>query len=87
MENPALIGSSLSNVTVIMVNMNVLMVELLYQEVTGHVPALKCQLPSAHWSQWLHVVLSSIKWPCYLRTPALGSLARYWKPRAWLLGS
>jgi hypothetical protein len=47
--------------------MLVLMVELLCQAVMDWIPALKL----------LCFVLFGIKWPCCLRIPTLGSLARY----------
>jgi hypothetical protein len=78
---------SVSDIRVIMVIMRVLMVELLCQVVTGQIPALECLLPSAREHQWLCLILYSIKWPRYSRTPALGPLA--WNlgyPRAWLSG-
>jgi hypothetical protein len=42
MENPASIRAILSDVSVTMVIMRVLIVELLCQAVMGHIPLLKC---------------------------------------------
>jgi hypothetical protein len=87
-ENPTLIGASLSNVRVIMVIMLVLVVELLCQAVTGWIPVLECLLPGARGHLRLCLVLLGIKWPCYSRTLALRPLAQYlgylqvWLPRA-----
>jgi hypothetical protein len=79
-ENPALIGASLSDVRVIMVIMLVLVVELLCQAVTGWILVL------GHLR--LCLVLLGIKWPCYSKTLALGPLAWYLGYlRVWLPGA
>jgi hypothetical protein len=52
------------------------------------VPVLECLLPGAGGHLRLCLVLSSIKWPCFSKTPALMPLAWYlgylrvWLPRA-----
>jgi hypothetical protein len=61
MENSAFIGTSLSNVRVIMAIMHVLAVELLYQAVMGRVPILECMLPGTRGRLWLCLVLSGIE--------------------------
>jgi hypothetical protein len=87
-ENPALIGASLSDVRVIMVIMLVLVVELLCQAVTEWILVLECPLPGARGHLRLCLVLLGIKWPCYSRTLALGPLARYLGYlRVWLPGA
>jgi hypothetical protein len=60
---------SLSDVKVIVAFMCVLVGESLYQVLMGQIPALECLLPAACGSQWLHLVLSNIKWPCRPRAP------------------
>jgi hypothetical protein len=85
MENHAFIGASLSNARVIISIMRVLVVELLCQVTMGWIPVLECLFLSARGCLRLHLVLPSIKWPCYSRTPALGPFDRYiGYPRAWL---
>jgi hypothetical protein len=87
MENPALIRVSLSDVRDIMVIMCVLVVELLCQAMMGWNSVLECLLPGTRGRWWLHLILPGIKWTHYLRTPALGPLARYLGyPWAWLPG-
>jgi hypothetical protein len=69
-----------------MMFMQVLMVELLCQAATGCILALKYLLLGARGSQWIHLVLSGIKWPRYPRTLALGSLAQYQRPPGMATG-
>jgi hypothetical protein len=61
-----------------MMIMRIFVVELLCEAVMGWIPALECLLPGTRGCMWLCLVLSGIKWPRYMRIPALGSLARYW---------
>jgi hypothetical protein len=59
MGSPAFIEASLSNVRVIMAI--VLVVELIYQAVTGRIPALECLLSGARGRLGLCLILSDIK--------------------------
>jgi hypothetical protein len=87
MKNPTLIRASLSDVRVIMVIMHVLVVDLLCQAVMGWILVIMCILPGACGRLRLRLVLPAIKWPRYLRIPALGPLTRYLGyPFTWTLG-
>jgi hypothetical protein len=57
--------------------MRVLVVELLCQVVTGHIPTLECLLLDVSGRLWLRLVISGLKWPRYVRILARGSLAQY----------
>jgi hypothetical protein len=61
MENPNLIEASLSNVSVSMSIMRVLVVELLCQVVMGQIPVLECLLLGTRGRMLLCLVLPSIK--------------------------
>jgi hypothetical protein len=61
MENPAFTGPSLSDITLMMVIMCVLVVELLCQAVTGWVTVLEFLLQGACGYYRLHPVMSDIK--------------------------
>jgi hypothetical protein len=75
MENLALIGVSLPDVRVNMVIMHVLAVELICQDVMGWVPVHDYLLPDSCGRQRLCLVLPSIIWCFFSRTPALDPLA------------
>jgi hypothetical protein len=57
MGNPAPIGASLSDVSVIMVVMSAFVVKSLCQAVTGQTPLLECLFPGVHGCLWLCLVL------------------------------
>jgi hypothetical protein len=61
-------GEPIQHVRVIMVIRHVLVVELLYQVVTGWIPVLECPLSSAHGRLWLCLVMPGIKWRDILKT-------------------
>jgi hypothetical protein len=75
---------SSSDIRVIITIMRVFMVKLLCQVVTGQVPVLECLLLGTRGRQWLCLVLSDIKWPCYPRIPTLGHLPGTGNPEVWL---
>jgi hypothetical protein len=52
MENPTLIRASLSDVSMIMVLMGILVVELQCQVVTGQILALECLLSGVRGHMW-----------------------------------
>jgi hypothetical protein len=64
--------ASLYDVRVIMMFVRVLMMELLYQAVMGHISALECLSLGTRGSQRLCLILSGIKWHRHPWTPALG---------------
>jgi hypothetical protein len=70
----------LSDVRVIMAIIRVLVVESVCQAATGWIQALECVLLGSSGSQRLCLTLTGIKWPCRLRSLALGSLVRYLRP-------
>jgi hypothetical protein len=63
-------------------------VELLCQAVMGQILVFKCMLSGTRGRLRLRLILTSIKWSRYSRTPALEPLARYLGyPQVWLLGA
>jgi hypothetical protein len=78
--------ASLSKVRLIRTFMRVVVVELLCQAATGWISDLECLLLGAHGIQWLCLLLSGIKWPCWPRMSAFESVAQDWRLRVILLG-
>jgi hypothetical protein len=57
---------NLSDISMIMETIHVLMEELLCHAVMGHILVLECLLSGARVCLWLRPVMSGIKWCCFL---------------------
>jgi hypothetical protein len=57
---------NLSDISVIMATIRVLVEELPCHVVMGHILVLECLLSGVHVFLWLHPVMPGIKWCCFL---------------------
>jgi hypothetical protein len=74
MVKSAFTRPNLSDVSVIMTIMRVLIEELLYQTVMRQITVLECMLSGAHRHLWLCSIMASIKWCCFPRPLLQGHL-------------